>query len=236
VSEKSGFSVEYFLENGLSQMGISVPVGAIDRLSVYFAELKKWNRAINLVAKASDQHILETHFLDSLTLLPLLKEWNLPGPILDIGSGAGFPGLALKAAQPELQVTLLEPRGKRVSFLKNVIRTLGLDNIQALPARLEPEGTLQYSSEIPNGNPTQLPPHPVITSRAFTQVSPFLELVAPVCPPNGKVICMKGRINENEIKTENPAKWQLLEERSFTLPYSDVPRNLLIFLSHNNAP
>ncbi len=210
-------------------MGVRLSAEAIERLVHYFSELKKWNRAINLVAKTGDEPILENHFLDSLSLLPLLEKWGFPGPLLDVGSGAGFPGLALKAAIPELQVTLLEPRGKRVSFLKNIIRTLDLDKIQVLTARLEPEGKLQFSGEKPDNRTKDLPPHPVITSRAFTQIPAFLELVHPICPPGGKVICMRGKIDVHLIRQEITANWQLAEKRIFKLPYSEAPRSLLVF-------
>jgi len=159
------------LADGLARMGIVLAHEAVDRLARYFQELKKWNSTYNLVGKAPDQDLIEKHFLDSLTLLPLMQEWGCPSPLLDIGTGAGFPGLVLKAALPELQVTLLEPRQKRVAFLKHIVRTLGLRGVTILAARLEPEGQLAYAAANQASTPTTLPPHPVITSRAFTRIA-----------------------------------------------------------------
>lgn len=216
---------------GLARLEISLPPEAIDRLARYFLELKKWNRAINLVGKAADEELLERHFLDSLTILPLLKEWGFPPPLLDVGTGGGFPGLVLKAGVPELEVTLLEPRLKRVSFLKQISRTLGLDKVTILAARLEEGGRLEFADK---NQATNLGPHPVITSRAFTQIEPFLKLAAPICPPGGRVICMKGARAQEEI-----AEWQntpaasadftLTEQHTVSLPFSGNPRTLLVF-------
>ncbi len=220
------------LADGLDRMGLAIDSEAVDRLARYFQELKKWNSTYNLVAKAPDQELIEKHFLDSLTLLPLLKDWEFPSPLLDIGTGAGFPGLVLKVAMHDLKVTLLEPRLKRVAFLKHIVRTLGLPGVTILAARLEPDGRLTYAATDQASTPTTLPPHPVITSRAFTQIAPFLELAAPVCLPNGRVICMKGAKAETEI-----AQWQgsgastpfqLAETRSLHLAFSGDDRTLLV--------
>jgi 16S rRNA (guanine527-N7)-methyltransferase len=107
------------------------------------------------------QQIIENHFIDSLTILPLLHGADVH--LLDIGSGAGFPGLVCKAARPELLVTLVEPRLKRASFLGHIVRTLGLDGVTILTCRIEDE--------------VQLPSDTVfshITGRAITEVGPFL--------------------------------------------------------------
>ena len=86
------------------------------------------------MAKAEEKVLIESHFLDSLTMLPLVKDCPPPG-LMDVGSGAGFPGLALKIVCPDLLVTLVEPRQKRTSFLRNVIRILGLEKIVVLETR-----------------------------------------------------------------------------------------------------
>lgn len=201
------------------------------RLVSYFLELQKWNRTINLVGRAPDAEILEKHFLDGLTLLPLLAAWGYPGPLLDVGTGAGFPGLVLQTAAPELGVTLLEPRLKRVSFLKQIVRTLKLEQVTILAARLETGGRLHYAEQ---NNQPLLAPHPVITSRAFTQIAPFLELAAPICPPAGRVICMKGARSGAEIDDwrDHPtasAAFTLAEQHTFALPVSGTPRTILVF-------
>lgn len=211
------------LQTGLNRMGITLEHPEILALCRYFAELTKWNRKMNLVAAAPEQETLESHFLDSLTLLPFLKSLDLPKRLLDVGTGAGFPGLALKAVLPQLQVTLVEPRQKRVSFLKHIIRTLSLRGIDVQAIRLEKNKTPASLVES----------FQVITSRAFTGISEFLELVEPLCQTGGKIVCMKGPKAQEEItvwQQKNPhSRLKLSDVRQFTLPFSNASRNLVIF-------
>ncbi|MCK5515866.1 MAG: class I SAM-dependent methyltransferase, partial [Desulfobulbaceae bacterium] len=108
------------LIRGLNQLGVNLDDKAIDQVLLYCQELLKWNKRINLIARNTQPaEVIEKHFLDSLTLLPVIKQYSGANPtLLDIGTGAGFPGLVLAAVMPELQVTLVEPRQKRVSFLR----------------------------------------------------------------------------------------------------------------------
>lgn len=213
------------LAEGLTAMGITLDGQAQERLLLYCDELLRWGAKINLVAKAPLREIWETHFLDSLSLLrvlPLLGSAQLP--LLDIGTGAGFPGLALKAARPEMPVILVEPRQKRVSFLRHMIRTLGLKNIEVLCGRLE-KGSAQVDG--------QILAVPIITSRAFTNIGEFLLHATAVNPTGGQVICMKGPKAEQEIaawRAEQPdSPYRLQKIVELTLPFSGKVRNLVVF-------
>ena len=211
------------MEEGGQRLGLALDQAALARLDRYFSELRKWNRTFNLVAKAPEREILETHFLDSLTLLALIPDPS-GETLLDVGSGAGFPGLALKLARPELEVALVEPRQKRVSFLRQVIRTLGVEGVRVYEERLEPgQDTL-------GGEARRFS---LITSRAFTTIAPFLALAAPFSPPGGRVICMKGPKGAAEAaqwQAEQPeSPYRLIATRAFTLPFSGADRQLLVF-------
>lgn len=213
------------LEEGLGAMSITLDGQACARLAIYCGELLRWSTKINLVAKAPLREIWETHFLDSLSLLRVLPPPGDPQKtLLDIGTGAGFPGLALKATRPELPVILVEPRQKRVSFLRHVIRTLSLKDIEVLCGRLE-----KNSAEV-DGRTLAVP---LITSRAFTNIGEFLLHTAAVNPTGGQVICMKGPRAEEEIaawrlaQPESPYRLQEIVE--LTLPFSGKVRNLVIF-------
>ena len=217
------------LTHGLAAMSITLDSQARERLVTYCGELLRWSTKINLVAKAPLREIWETHFLDSLSLLRVLPPLgSAQQPLLDIGTGAGFPGLALKAARPELPVILVEPRQKRVSFLRHVIRTLGLKEIEVLCGRLE-----KNSAEV-DGRTLAVP---LITSRAFTNIGEFLLHTAAVNPAGGQVICMKGPRAEAEIaawrlaQPESPYRLQKIVE--LTLPFSGKVRNLVIFSKGN---
>lgn len=199
---------------------------SLDHLWLYFQELQRWNTRINLVAKAPELQILENHFLDSLTLLPLLD--NCAGPpvkrILDVGSGAGFPGLVLKIARPaELEIVLLEPRQKRASFLKQVIRTIKLAGITVLTDRLEKDAAFANT----HGQ------FPLITSRALASLHDFLQLSEAVSPAEGLILCMKGPRAEEELqewRLKSPASpFVLRQHQKIALPLSGAERALLVF-------
>ena len=209
------------LERGLAGMGLPpLPAPGRGRLWRYFVELDRWGRKMDLVAPAPDLVRLESHFLDSLSLLAALGD----GPLLDVGSGAGFPGLVVKTARPGLAVTLVEPRRKRVDFLKHLIRLLGLAGVEVVEGRVEAEGGrfAAVSGQFP-----------AITSRALTEVDPFLALVERLSPPQGQVLCMKGPKAEAELaswRRSSPASPFALERRlDFRLPFSGAGRSLLIF-------
>jgi 16S rRNA (guanine527-N7)-methyltransferase len=219
---------------GLELMGLASYVDSDGRAQLlrYIDELKKWNRKMNLIARQTDDlQIIENHFLDSLTLLPLLHSWSGPGAttllpaVLDIGTGAGFPGLVLKAACRELTVTLVESREKRVSFLKHIIRQLQLDNVTVVHGRIASG----------HGHPAGLVPgaYDIITSRALTDIGTFLEMAAPFCSPAGRVVCMKGPQGFAEVEAYQaeggPRGIRLADSREWRLPFSGAQRCLFSF-------
>jgi len=228
-------TMDDILRQGLERMDLApfVDLQARVRLLAYIRELKKWNRKMNLIARqADDRQIVENHFLDSLTLLPHLRSWSgreagpLRTALLDIGTGAGFPGLVIKAVWPDLEVILVEPREKRVSFLKHIIRTLQLDSVEVVPGRIDSD----------QNYPAQLQPgrYDLIISRALTNIVTFLAMAAPFRSPAGRVICMKGPqgLEEAEVfqkKGGTGGGLSLLEIREWRLPFSGARRYLLCF-------
>lgn len=122
-------------EKILAQCGIVCSPGVLERVEVYLELLEKWKRKINLTGLKSRHEILVELFAESFLGAALLRQED--GPILDVGSGAGFPGMALKVFRPELRVYLLEPRKKRGSFLSTVSRELGLIGVEVICKRLE---------------------------------------------------------------------------------------------------
>lgn len=216
------FSVS--LTTGLKSFGLILPPEAVERLALYFRELLKWSKKINLIAKGTDpEQIIENHFIDSLTILPQFT--GVGSHLLDIGSGAGFPGLVCKAAWPELLVTLVEPRLKRASFLGHITRTLGLSGINVLTCRVEDEALLP--SDCPFSH---------ITGRAITEVGPFLRMVERFAPTGARVICMKGPKwrEEMDAATEivSRSPYRLSQVIEHVLPFSGAKRSLLLFDSH----
>ncbi len=213
------------LQRGLEALDLALPQTARENLLVYCRDLLKWNRRINLVARNTTQEeALEKHFLDSLTLLPLVNRYAAGSQsLLDVGTGGGFPGLVLAAVQPELQVILVEPRQKRVSFLRHIIRTLGLANVDLHAARLE---EIDWSGRCPA----------LITSRAVAEARRFLTMIAPVAGPETRVLLMQGAGDiSGDVKFFRQQGWHLLESTSLHLPFSGVSRHLSVLGQNRSA-
>jgi len=211
------------LAAGLSYLDCDIHADSIELLETYFNELKKWNRKVNLIARSSsDEHILESHFIDSLTILQFLEK---PGThLLDVGTGAGFPGLVCKAVCPGLVVTLVEPRQKKVSFLRHVVRTLGLTDVKVLDCRIEDEGRLPSTASFTH-----------ITSRAVSDVKVFMGMVQRFAAGGARVVCMKGPKWQEEAAEVSEA----VDEMYFlekvieqSLPFSGARRALLVYVPH----
>ena len=201
------------LVRGGAQLGLAMDAAGVERLLVYLAELMKWSRRVNLIARDTPEaQVVETHFLDSLTLLPFLDGAG-EVHLLDVGSGAGFPGLALACVRPDARCTLCEPRQKRVSFLRHVVRTLGLANVEVVADRVEAQASAWQ------GRFTH------ITSRAVAEPAAFLPLVRPLVTPATRVLLMLARAEGLAgIDRLVSGPWRVDAERRFVLPFSKAPR------------
>ncbi|WP_319550047.1 16S rRNA (guanine(527)-N(7))-methyltransferase RsmG [Desulfogranum marinum] len=203
---------EKLLKKGASRLGVALDQQQVEALLLYFGELKKWNRRINLIARdTKDEQILENHFLDSLTLYPLLV--NKEGiRLLDVGTGAGFPGLVLAAVLPKVSFTLLEPRLKRVSFLRHIARILQLTNVEIVADRIE-----AFAHEhIDHFN--------LVTSRAVASPVSFLPMVYPILEQGATAVIMAAK-EERLLEVENMDRsCRLISTQRFVLPYSGADR------------
>ena len=212
------------LISGADMLGLRLEAGAAEDLLAYLAELIRWGRKMNLVGRSmSAEQIIENHFLDSLTLLPLLEMDKVVTPhLLDVGSGAGFPGLVCKAVMRDMGLTIVEPRLKRVSFLRHIVRTLRLDAVRIMACRIEDESLADSEMQFSH-----------ITGRAVTELSDFLPMVAPFIRPGVQVICMKGPKWRQELDRAEEVmavmSLGLSKKLHFNLPYSEAERTLLVF-------
>jgi 16S rRNA (guanine527-N7)-methyltransferase len=165
-------------------IGVTLSASEVDAFERYAAELKKWNRKVNLTAIIKDREIAIKHFVDSLNLAPYLSAGDR---LLDIGSGAGLPIIPLKIIRPEIAMLSVDAVAKKIHFQRHIIRLLNLHKIEAVHTRIE---ELHKS----RGNSFT-----VITSRAFTRLDRFVDLAAPLLAEGGVLIAMKGEQAECEI-------------------------------------
>lgn len=205
------------LISGAESLGITLNETAVERFARYLSELMKWGAKMNLTGPVREAEIISRHFLDSLTLLPCLRALKSK-KILDIGSGAGFPGLPLKIAEPALDITLMDSREKRVFFLRHIIRSLGLsEGISAIKARAEalPEG---YASGFD-----------CVTARAFAPLAKLLPICMPYLREHGFIIAMKGPAGQEELQGVSVSGLSSPRFERVSLPQSNREALLLIF-------
>lgn len=194
------------LEAGLDALGLGADLA--DPLLVYLAELQKWNAAYNLTAIRDPDEMVVKHLLDSLVLLP-----HVEGRLLDVGAGAGLPGIPLAIANPGLDVTVLDSNGKKVRFMRHAVRTLGLANVTVAEARAE-----AFRAEQPFG---------CIVSRAFASLADFFSGTEALLAPGGQWVAMKGKLDPEELAAV-PARFVIRGTHRLQVPGLDEERHAVI--------
>lgn len=162
------------LDEGLSALGLGLSGPQKELLIAYLGLLSKWNRSYNLTAVRDPAVMVRRQLVDSLSVSPWLKR----GPVLDVGTGAGLPGIPLAIAHPELNFSLLDTNGKKTRFVKQAAGELGLANVEVIRARVERLDRPGY--------------YALITSRAFATLAEMVSLTAHLLAPGGHWLAMKG--------------------------------------------
>jgi 16S rRNA (guanine527-N7)-methyltransferase len=160
---------------GLDELGYENDLLLIDKLEIYLATLKKWNKVYNLTAINEDSEIIVKHFLDSLSVNRYIQN---SGRILDVGTGAGFPGLILALFNPEKSFVLVDGVSKKISFLQEMIGKLNLKNVIAVHTKVEKYNVAEQFD--------------IIISRAFADIKKMTKLTSHLIKNGGKFIAMKG--------------------------------------------
>lgn len=169
------------LAAGIAALGLDVATDAQQRMLDYLVLVEKWNKAYNLTAVREPAKMLTHHLLDSLAVLPHLR-----GPrVLDVGSGAGLPGIPLALARPEWQFTLLDSNHKKTTFLRQAAIELKLNNVDVVCDRVETWASPQ--------------PFDTVVSRAFSDLAEFLTLAGKLCAKTGVIVAMKGVYPHEEL-------------------------------------
>ena len=207
-----------FIINGARTLGIEINEDVTAPFSIYASELINWNRKINLTTITKPRDIAIKHFLDSLAPAGFIPD---RARLLDIGSGGGFPGIPLKILKPSLSGLLIDGVRKKVNFLKHVLRTLSLENIEALQIRAE---NLLKDPERANS-------FDVIISRALSDLEPFVKSALPLLAKQGTIIAMKGAVAQKEldaVRSNVPENRYALEVENYKLPLIEAARSIVI--------
>ena len=196
----------------------------IKRFSNYMNMLLRWNEKINLTAITEEYEIVLKHFIDSLSVIKYIDSGN----IIDVGTGAGFPGIPIAILQKESKITLLDSLNKRIQFLNEVINKLELKNVTTVHSRAEDFGRENKEK------------YDIAISRAVANLSTLVEYIIPFVKVGGKCICMKGSNIDEEIKNANFAIKELggkiINIEKFELPNSDIKRTVIIIEKVNRTP
>jgi len=215
------------LSQKLQQIDIEITERQTQMFYEYMNILIEWNEKMNLTTIINPTDIITKHFLDSLTILKHIKDGS---SIIDIGTGAGFPGIPLKIYREDTRITLLDSLNKRIVFLEEVINTLRMKNIQAIHARAEEFGRLSEYRE----------QYDIATSRAVSSLNSLLEYMSPFIKVGGKLICMKGpKLMEELDESKNAMKelgLEVVNLEQIALPNMEMERNLLIVKKIASTP
>ncbi|MGE5472049.1 MAG: 16S rRNA (guanine(527)-N(7))-methyltransferase RsmG [Bacteroidota bacterium] len=195
------------LASGLAALGLDLPAAAQDKLLAFRDLLLKWNKTYNLTALRDPAQAISHHLLDSLAILPHVGT----GPLLDVGSGGGLPGIPLAIACPELSVSMVDTVQKKATFLQQAAIELGLKNILVHHARVE-EMQGQYAR---------------ISSRAFAELALFTRLTRHLLAPDGRWLAMKGVRPDDELAAL-PADVIVEAVLPLQVPGLDAERHLII--------
>lgn len=209
------------LVDGAAALGVSLDEYALFRFERYITELVDWNRRFNLTAIVDEEQITTKHFLDSLSLFAAVELPNT-AKVVDIGSGAGFPGLVLKIARPDILLTLLESSSKKASFLRHVSDSLCLETVEVVAERAEDFAKLQKYRQS----------FDFALARAVAELSVLAEYGLPLVKIGGRLVCYKGPGAAEELAGAEKAL-QLLGGRveelaKVVVPFLQAERYLVV--------
>jgi 16S rRNA (guanine527-N7)-methyltransferase len=193
----------------LSQNNLTVNEATSKKLVEYVLLLHKWNQVDNLTSIRDPLQMISRHIIDSLSIAPYLQGPN----ILDVGTGAGLPGIPLALTHPELCFSLLDSNGKKTRFLTHVLQTLMLTNIDIISVRVEKYHPKNCFNSV--------------VSRAFSQLNEFLQKTKHLCCENGLFLAMKGQYPTEEIAVLDP-HFKLINTKPLQIAGLDEKRHLLI--------
>lgn len=214
------------MKNLSDNINIKMTENQIEKFYIYMNTLLEWNKKINLTAIEDENEIILKHFIDSLTIQKYIKDAK---NLIDIGTGAGFPGIPIAILNNNINITLLDSLNKRINFLNIIIQKLELDNVITIHGRAEDIAKLKTHRE----------KYDIVTSRAVAPFNILLEYMLPFNKVNGKTISMKGsniEEIENSSKALNELGGEINSIEKILLPYTEIQRNIIIVNKVKETP
>jgi 16S rRNA (guanine527-N7)-methyltransferase len=217
---------EGLLALGIQDLGLNLSDSNIADLELFLQEMGRWNQVHNLTAIEGEQESIRLHLIDSIAVLPMMRQFlkEASPKIADLGSGGGLPAIPIAIVQPEWHLTLIEAVRKKTAFLQHVRGKLKLKNIEVLSERVE-DVALQQKAQFD-----------AVISRAFTNLARFLDLSLPFLKPNGLVFAMKGKRADEEMQEVCMNDWQLLADEPLHIPNLSVERRFLVLRPMRKSP
>lgn len=216
------------LKTAVAEMGITLSAAQLNQFETYFVELSDWNRRVNLTRIIEREAVIAKHFLDSLSCLRAVPQ--LPARVVDVGTGAGLPGLALKIVQPDIQLTLVESVGKKTAFLRHIVETLALENVTVLHARAEDVGQMGAHRE----------KYGLAVARAVAPVRVLAEYLLPLVATGGLMLAQKGADPAAEVAGARNALGILggkhIQTLTVSVPNLDAARHLVLVRKIKSTP
>lgn len=211
---------------GIEELGLNLSPANIGDLELFLQEMGRWNRVHNLTAIEGEKNSVRLHLIDSITVLPIMRQFlTLQNPkIADLGSGGGLPAIPIAILQPEWRLTLIEVIRKKTAFLQHVRGKLGLQNIQVMTERAEVVAQSQAGR------------FDAVISRAFTNLAHFLELSFPLLKSDGLVFAMKSKRADEELRDVCMDDWRLVADEPLRIPNLEVDRRLLVLSPMRKLP
>ncbi|HEY8364968.1 MAG TPA: 16S rRNA (guanine(527)-N(7))-methyltransferase RsmG [Haloplasmataceae bacterium] len=214
-------------KKALQDKGIILNERQLEQFSLYYETLISYNEITNLTTITNKEDVYLKHFYDSLSIL-FYHDLENGCKLCDVGSGAGFPSIPIKIVRPDINVTIIDSLGKRITFLHHLFKVLDLKNVDAFHMRAE-----EYVSH-------RREYFDVVVARAVAKLNILAEICIPLVKEKGHFIAMKGQSGEEELQEANKAinilGCKLSKKEEFNLPFSGGIRNIFIFMKNDKTP
>ncbi|MGB4661842.1 MAG: 16S rRNA (guanine(527)-N(7))-methyltransferase RsmG [Mobilitalea sp.] len=214
--------------DGLNELKIELSEIQMQQFMDYYELLLEWNKVMNLTSIIEFKEVIQKHFIDSLSIIKVIKLTK--EKVLDVGTGAGFPGIPLKIAFPEIEIVLLDSLQKRINFLDEVVNKLKLEKVETLHGRAEDYGkNMEYREQFD-----------LCVSRAVAKLSSLSEYCIPYVKKEGYFVPYKSGKIEDELEMSQKALGilgaKIIEIGEFSLPGTDIERKLVVIKKVNETP